>query len=145
MYNCDCMELMKSKRENHWELSIVDPPYGIDFGNFYRTNKDSLGNRYKADKYKNSDWDNEAPDTNYFNALKQSSNEQIVWGGNYFLEPYRKMWYFYYGMGNSKTIAYCDSKEECKAFIDWIIASDYATITNDYTQKLKFIYLDIAK
>ena len=86
IYNMDCLEAMKDIPDNYFELAIVDPPYGIDFGNFNRTNKDSLGNRYKADKYKNSDWDNEAPDSEYFNSLKLLSNEQIIWGGNYFLE-----------------------------------------------------------
>lgn len=27
--NCDCMELMKEYPDKHFELAIVDPPYGI--------------------------------------------------------------------------------------------------------------------
>ena len=27
--NCDCMELMRDYPDNHFDLAIVDPPYGI--------------------------------------------------------------------------------------------------------------------
>ena len=27
-YNVDCMEFMKDKPDNYWDLAIVDPPYG---------------------------------------------------------------------------------------------------------------------
>ena len=29
LYNIDCMEAMKKAPDNHWDLAIVDPPYGI--------------------------------------------------------------------------------------------------------------------
>ena len=29
VYNCDNMELMAKYPDNHWELAICDPPYGI--------------------------------------------------------------------------------------------------------------------
>ena len=32
IYNCDCMELMKQYPDNHFDLAIVDPPYGIGAG-----------------------------------------------------------------------------------------------------------------
>ena len=63
----------------------------------------------------------------------------------YILKPHRKMWSFYYGRGNAKNTAYFETKNECKAFIDWIIESDYATIYNDMTLKLRWKYLDLTK
>ena len=96
--NEDNMQLMARYESNYFDLAIVDPPYGINFGEFNRTNKDSSGNRYKANKYKQSDWDNEIPKDEYFMELKRVSKNQIVWGGNYF--PY--LW-----------------KNGCKGFIFW--------------------------
>lgn len=82
--NEDNMELMKRYPDNYFDLAIVDPPYGIDFSNFNRTNKASDGTRMKANKYKNSNWDDSIPNDEYFIELIRVSKNQIVWGGNYF-------------------------------------------------------------
>ena len=82
--NEDNMQLMSRYEDNHFDLAIVDPPYGIGFGQFNRTNKDSNGNRYKANKYKQSNWDDDIPTDEYFIELQRVSKNQIVWGGNYF-------------------------------------------------------------
>jgi site-specific DNA-methyltransferase (adenine-specific) len=84
--NIDCMEFMKRYPDKFFELAIVDPPYGIGFGEFNRTNKDASGNRFKANKYKNDTWDDNAPKAAYFAELIRVSKNQIVWGGNYFLD-----------------------------------------------------------
>jgi site-specific DNA-methyltransferase (adenine-specific) len=78
------MEGMKEFPDKHFELAIVDPPYGIDFSQYNRTNKDKSGNRFKADLYKQGDWDNEIPRDEYFIELFRCSKNQIIWGGNYF-------------------------------------------------------------
>lgn len=31
-YNRDCLEAMKEMDDNHWDLAICDPPYGIGAG-----------------------------------------------------------------------------------------------------------------
>lgn len=82
--NADCLEAMRQMTDNQFDLAIVDPPYGIGFGEFNRTNKRSDGTRYKADKYKNSGWDDSIPTQEYFVELRRVSKNQIVWGGNYF-------------------------------------------------------------
>ena len=84
--NCDNMDLMREFPDKHFELAICDPPYNIKFGNYNRTIKASSGKCLKADKYKNSDWDNKIPDDEYFKELFRVSKNQIIWGGNYF--PY---------------------------------------------------------
>ena len=98
LYNKDCMLALKEFKDNEFDLAIVDPPYGIGFGEFNRTNKNSKGERFKANKYKNSKWDDSIPDDNYFKELKRVSKNQIIWGGNYF--PF--LW-----------------KNGCKGFIFW--------------------------
>jgi site-specific DNA-methyltransferase (adenine-specific) len=82
--NEDNMLLMARYPDNYFDLAIVDPPYGIDFSNFNRTNKTSDGTRVKANKYKNSNWDDSIPDNEYFIELMRVSKNQIIWGGNYF-------------------------------------------------------------
>jgi site-specific DNA-methyltransferase (adenine-specific) len=84
LYHGDCMDLMRETPDKYYDLCIVDPPYGIGFSTFNRTNKDSNGNRYKANKYKNGNWDEQIPQLEYFTELTRISKNQIVWGGNYF-------------------------------------------------------------
>ena len=78
IYNRDCMELMEGKPKDHWQLSIVDPPYGINAG------KMTMGSGNHI--FKKGDWDNAIPNREYFNNLFSVSENQIVWGGNYFTE-----------------------------------------------------------
>jgi len=73
--NEDCMELMKRYDDNHFELAIVDPPYGIGIS----------GNPVRQQQEKKQ-WDNAIPNKEYFNELKRVSKNQIIWGGNYFIE-----------------------------------------------------------
>jgi site-specific DNA-methyltransferase (adenine-specific) len=80
------MKVMAGYPDKYFDLAICDPPYGIGFGTFNRTNKTDTGVRIKANKYKNSNWDDCAPSAEYFNELKRVSKHQIIWGGNYFLE-----------------------------------------------------------
>ena len=82
--NEDNMELMARYEDNYFDLAIVDPPYGIGFGEFNRTNKTTDGTRVKANKYKQSNWDDSIPTEVYFNELFRVSKNQIIWGGNYF-------------------------------------------------------------
>lgn len=96
------MELMARYQDNHFDLAIVDPPYGIGFGTFNRTNKASDGTRVKADKYKNSNWDDGIPNEEYFKELFRVSKNQIIWGGNYFpfIWSYGGKGFIYWHKGN---------------------------------------------
>jgi len=66
---------MARYEDNHFDLAIVDPPYGIGVTKNKRLNNIS-----------NKDWDNEIPKKEYFEELKRVSKNQIIWGGNYFIE-----------------------------------------------------------
>ena len=79
-YNMDCMDGMKEFPDKYFELAIVDPPYGIGI------NKSGRLGHYGGHK----EWDNETPNKEYFSELKRISQNQIIWGGNYFtLDPTR--------------------------------------------------------
>ena len=78
--NEDNMELMARYEDNHFDLAIVDPPYGIE------VNKMGLGKGKKKQSHKVKTWDNAIPTKEYFDELKRISKNQIVWGGNYFFD-----------------------------------------------------------
>lgn len=80
--NEDNMELMARYPDNYFELAIVDPPYGIGADKAQNNGGEQFG--YK--KYKDSDWDNSIPSTEYFKELQRVSKNQIIWGGNYMTE-----------------------------------------------------------
>ena len=82
--NEDCMLMMARYPDDYFELSIVDPPYGID-ANLKRG--DTGKNKHiKQKDYHVGDWDSEIPSKEYFTELKTVSKNQIIWGGNYFLD-----------------------------------------------------------
>ena len=78
LYNMDCMEGMAQFPDKYFELAIVDPPYGIDI------NKSGRLGHYGG---KGKSWDSNIPDKAYFNELFRVSQNQIIWGGNYFYLP----------------------------------------------------------
>jgi len=78
--NEDNMELMSRYEDNHFDLAIVDPPYGI--GASEMTMGSGKNKKYKKGKK----WDNETPNIDYFKELQRVSKNQIIWGGNYFAD-----------------------------------------------------------
>ena len=71
-YNIDCIEFMKTKPDNYYDLAIVDPPYGIDIAKW-----DAIDMK---------------PTKEYFDELFRVSQNQIIWGGNYFDLPHSEGW-----------------------------------------------------
>jgi site-specific DNA-methyltransferase (adenine-specific) len=90
--NEDNMALMARYPDNYFDLAIVDPPYGIGasadsrVGGSYTVNMGGVKKKVAAKQYAPKDWDFEKPTTEYWNELKRVSKNQIVWGGNYFVE-----------------------------------------------------------
>jgi len=68
----DCLEAMKEMPDNTYDLAIVDPPYGINL----------------------ADWDANTPKQEYFTELCRISKNQIIFGGNYFVDklPITEAW-----------------------------------------------------
>jgi site-specific DNA-methyltransferase (adenine-specific) len=90
--NEDNMKLMARYPDNHFDLAIVDPPYGIGISGQKEKKKGKKSDRkYHAEK----GWDKDIPSEEYFKELFRVSNNQIIWGANYFvkfLEDSRKGW-----------------------------------------------------
>lgn len=89
-FNMDCMEAMKQFPDNYFELAIVDPPYGL---------------KYESRIFKDGKkWDENIPSEEYFIELKRISKNQIIFGGNFFLDY----------LGATKSIIVWDKKDTAK-------------------------------
>jgi len=87
LHNQDCLEAMKQMKDNQFDLAIVDPPYGIDLGNNSNYFAYKGGKRAsKGIRNKNKDWDKNTPTDEYWTELFRVSKNQIVWGGNFFID-----------------------------------------------------------
>jgi site-specific DNA-methyltransferase (adenine-specific) len=77
VYLEDCVTALKRYADNHFDLAIVDPPYGIGMDG---------GKIGKGIDFNKKDWDNAIPTVEYWEQLFRVSKNQIVWGGNYMTE-----------------------------------------------------------
>ena len=117
VYLEDCVTALKRFNDNHFDLAIVDPPYGIGFSSKKQSNfgKGGINHEYKG-------WDEEIPKAEYWEQLFRVSKNQIVWGANYmteFLKPSR-CWISWYKMQEFSTnefeLAWTSFDETCKQF-----------------------------
>lgn len=84
VYLEDCVTALKRFNDNHFDLAIVDPPYGLE-----RFKANDGGNSKKITTFgdKDKNWNNIKPTAEYWNELFRVSKNQIVWGGNNFELP----------------------------------------------------------
>lgn len=82
LYRMDCMDYLATLPDKAFALAIIDPPYGLP--------SDSVNGRGKLkNRIMNTDgmkWD-VVPEAAYFEELRRVSENQIIWGGNYFDLP----------------------------------------------------------
>ena len=73
------MTAMREMPDKAFDLAIVDPPYGMN----------SLDGSMPREKYginRRDNWDCVRPTVSYFIELQRVSVNQIIWGGNYFID-----------------------------------------------------------
>jgi len=82
IYNMDCLPEMAKMADKAFDLAIVDPPWGIN------ASKGTWGssNLGMVTNYGEKTWDKKQPPAEYFNELRRISINQIIWGGNFFLD-----------------------------------------------------------
>jgi site-specific DNA-methyltransferase (adenine-specific) len=105
IYHGDCMEFMKNKPAKSYDLAICDPPYGINNdGQKLSINKNPKHNR-KEHTQKN--WDLSIPNETYFNYIYSISDNQILWGANYYPQYLNssKAWIVWYKGQNNLTMS----------------------------------------
>ena len=75
------------------DACLTDPPYGIgeDGGRF----RDRKGGGHRV--LPKMGWDNAPPDASIFSAILRKSEDQIIWGGNYFTDklPVSRGWLYW--------------------------------------------------
>lgn len=84
----DCLTVMKRFPDRYFDLVLTDPPYGLGMDvNMHRQANTRPGKSaaYKGN-YGFTNWDNSIPGKEYFNEIFRVSKNQIIWGGNYFVE-----------------------------------------------------------
>jgi site-specific DNA-methyltransferase (adenine-specific) len=126
VYLEDCVTALKRYADNHFDLAIVDPPYGLNvitgrsFGDPLRkdgTIRHGIDKRNgakivrKASTYTKKDWDKAPPNEEYFKELMRVSKNQIVWGANHFISrmPYdSSAWIVWDKVNGSNDFADCE-------------------------------------
>jgi len=78
----DCMIGMAQFPDKYFDLAIVDPPYGIGKDGQKQTTGKHGGRKTHLQK----SWDKQIPSWEYFSELRRISVNQIIWGGNYFVQ-----------------------------------------------------------
>lgn len=119
LYNRDCLEAMREMPDKCFDLAIVDPPYGINADKGIQKNEGKFGFK----KHRNTDWDSSIPSEEYFKELFRVSENQIIWGGNYFTEflPPRMCWLIWDKMQTNFSfsdfeLAWTSYNTKCKKF-----------------------------
>ena len=96
VYLEDCVKALKRYADNHFDLAIVDPPYGIGADSqkeSYSQGKNGEGRRHRK-YWERKGWDDAIPTAEYWNELFRVSKNQIVFGANFMTEflPPSKCW-----------------------------------------------------
>ena len=84
IYLGDCLEIMPLLPKV--DLVVTDPPYGI---NVAKTGFVGGGKLADVKDYGASEWDSDIPSKEIFELILKSSKDQIIFGGNYFVEYLR--------------------------------------------------------
>lgn len=91
LYLGDCREILPNLGKV--DAVVTDPPYGIgeDGGRF----RDRKGGGYRV--LPKMGWDKKVPSVDVFDMMLAMSDEQIIWGGNYFADrlPPSKGWFYW--------------------------------------------------
>lgn len=84
-YNMDCMTAMRQMPDKYFDLAVVDPIYGDVTKGGYITGK-SRGGVGPHPAYNMEMWNQPKTGKDYFDELFRVSKNQIIFGGNYFME-----------------------------------------------------------
>lgn len=111
LYHGDCLEIMPHLEPV--DLVLTDPPYGINM----------------------AEWDKTIPTDKVFRLLIKKSQNQIIWGGNYFNLPHNEGWICW-----DKTFSDdIRQKKLTKGGVPRENMSDFELIWTSFLKKSKFI------
>ena len=78
----DCLDILPTLADKSVDLVLTDPPYGIGIGSVVGGNNLTTATDYGT----HNNWDNAIPPKQVFDEMIRCSKNQIVFGGNYFIE-----------------------------------------------------------
>lgn len=81
----DCLAAMREMPDKAFSLACVDPPYGIGVDG-QKERYDFKNPKHSRKGHTQKEWDKEIPPKEYFEQLFRVSENQIIWGANYFVE-----------------------------------------------------------
>ena len=85
IYCGDCLEIMPLLPKV--DLVVTDPPYGIGIAKNGKTGGSEGSDRNVYSKqYEKVNWDSQIPSAEIFKQIMLASKDQIIFGGNYFVE-----------------------------------------------------------
>lgn len=90
---CDCMEVMRAMSDKCVDVAIVDPVYGgVTQGGYMKEQGGKRVGNGLADRrlYNQAIWEQKKTPKEYFDELFRVSKNQVIWGGNYFIESIAK-------------------------------------------------------
>ena len=87
LYLGDCQDILPEL--GRVDAVVTDPPYGI---NICKTGKVGGGLLATVKDYGKKQWDKETPSSNTIDLIREISNSQIIFGGNYFRLPPSSCW-----------------------------------------------------
>jgi len=88
LYRGDCRDILPTLGKV--DAVVTDPPYGI--AHLWKGGFGKGWGKARSEAIIRNDWDDVAPDKNFFDALRKMSDHQIIWGGNYFNLPPSRCW-----------------------------------------------------
>jgi len=84
VYNMDCLDGMRMIPDKSIDLVFTDPPYGI--GESAKHNNRRGKNGSTPTDFGCDEWDKSIPSSEFFDEMFRISKNQIIFGGNYFVE-----------------------------------------------------------
>ncbi len=116
LYNQNCMTPMRDMPDKAFDLAIVDPQYGVNIGTsvgggkpFGTKGTTNRGAEFIVPKIYRGFDDSRIPEKEYFEELMRVSKNQIIFGGNYFIDHLRNTpCFIVWDKDNSGNFADCE-------------------------------------